>query len=236
LEGIVHRYDDIDFDQEWFNVISGTAADPEDMKAVQLPPHLKPHFRSFRFRFYPEEHKMVFVHYLPASLTNDKKAPGTFAHSKAQAFWNALLNDNELDHPPVEVTVVQDSHSLDQIFKWSRIQRLWFEIIRPNPGTRQAAMITKRMDEMRASRLVEEISARRGDAAGIAITDEIKGLMDMSLENGGAVAEGTDIHEKKVSVITEEHPLVEIATKAKAQNFNDAFAVAAETLMEKRAG
>ncbi len=61
--GEIAKFTDIDFTQPWFSLTKNAQAEENELKAIIIPPHLKPNFKSFSFIFDIKNHILVFENY-----------------------------------------------------------------------------------------------------------------------------------------------------------------------------
>lgn len=232
IEGVIHRYTEIDLNHDWLNTMTGKVAKQADLDEVNLPEHLKPHFKKFRFKFFPKRHLLSIIVKQTANLSTDGK-PATLSISKAQEFFEKLLNDNVLRQtfPPADVKIVQDKEPLARIWRWGVIQKITLEINRPNTGGDTEREIEERLEAMNARKLQEVITADRNHTTGLTPTASLKNYCNVALKNGYVEADGID-DDRRVSIKTVEHPVEVTKQFSKYGSFLDTFSVASEAAVE----
>jgi len=124
IEGELWRFTYIDPNEPWFNVEKKAEATAEDLKAIQIPNHLKPSMKRFRYLFATDQHQLFVQTYGDGE---------TLGIEPAQNFVFALLNQKALELPAVVVDLVQDKESLSRFIQRSHLQTLFIDISKPNP-------------------------------------------------------------------------------------------------------
>lgn len=110
---------------QWYNQKTGQKAEPEDLKEVNIPEHLKPNAKFFNFIFYPIDHKLV---------CEIKDTDGSISAKMLLEFFENLFKSPKLLEifNTVEVNILPDLDAVDKILKLKYLKKLHLIILRPN--------------------------------------------------------------------------------------------------------
>ncbi|HFF4507722.1 TPA: DUF4747 family protein [Acinetobacter baumannii] len=110
---------------QWYNQKTGQKAEPEDLKEVNIPDHLKPNAKFFNFIFYPIDHKLV---------CEIKDTDGSISAKMLLEFFENLFKSPKLLEVfnTVEVNILPDLDAVDKILRLKYLKKLHLIILRPN--------------------------------------------------------------------------------------------------------
>lgn len=110
---------------QWYNQKTGQKAEPEDLKEVNIPEHLKPNAKFFNFIFYPMDHKLV---------CEIKDTDGSISAKMLLEFFENLFKSPKLLEifNTVEVNILPDLDAVDKILRLKYLKKLHLIILRPN--------------------------------------------------------------------------------------------------------
>jgi len=110
---------------QWYNQKTGQKAEPEDLKEVNIPEHLKPNAKFFNFIFYPIDHKLV---------CEIKDTDGSISAKMLLEFFENLFKSPKLLEVfnTVEVNILPDLDAVDKILRLKYLKKLHLIILRPN--------------------------------------------------------------------------------------------------------
>lgn len=196
LVGEIYKFMDLQSDRGWFDVLRREPAQPQDLAAIQIPEHLKPHFQFLPFLFFASCHRLVMV-----SRDGDEAITPHQAKRVIEAALRAVG-----ERP--DVTIEPSRDALDRILSLPRLRSLKIEITPPNPddNREQERALLERLKKQNAARLVFDLKAR--DGSGLLPDEDTRGLARIAQSNGKVVGKGGE-RGKSVTVSTEDHPLEE---------------------------
>lgn len=201
LVGEVYRFVKIDDSLPWFNSETGEEASEDDMEKIQIPKELLPNLQRIEFAFVPGKHRLWFV----ARDRDDRLGP-----KAARKFFDVLLNGvaREKRYPEIEVTVIPDKDSIDELLSVHRIKRLTVRLIRPNAD--DAEELEQRfLDRLEEANSKEMLSVfTEADSDGVTPTKELRGLANVAARNGSVRVEGRTADGAKFDESTTERPMV----------------------------
>lgn len=152
--GRFYRFDQIDPESPWFNVVSHEAATDEEMAAVSIPSHLKPNLVTFDFVFFPQGHRLYFVSKYDKYATS----PGSI-----RKLFATLVEQESIVQRfgKVEITVLPDHHQLRRILSLHRLAKLTIDVIRPNPddNSDEDEEVFRRLASQGARRVTQILTA-----------------------------------------------------------------------------
>ena len=110
---------------QWYNQKTGQKAEPEELKEVNIPDHLKPKAKFFNFIFYPIDHKLV---------CEIKDTDGSISAKMLLEFFENLFKSPKLLEVfnTVEVNILPDLDAVDKILRLKYLKKLHLIILRPN--------------------------------------------------------------------------------------------------------
>lgn len=196
LVGEFYKFMDLQSDKGWFDVLKREPAQPQDLAAIQIPEHLKPHFQFLPFMFFASCHRLVMV----SRDGDDSITP----HQAKRVIEAALRAAGEQP----DVTIEPGREALDRILKLPRLRTLKIEITPPNPDDyqEQEHALMEKLKGQNARRQIIELAAR--DASGLAPDEDTRVLASIAQSNGKVVGKGGK-HGQSETVSTDEHPLEE---------------------------
>lgn len=199
LHGEFYKFMDLQAERGWFDLRQRRPAEPEDLAAIQIPDHLRPHFQFLPFVFHARCHRLVMICRDGEDAITPKQA--------ARVLQGALKAAGEQP----QVTVEPQREVLDEILAMPRLRKLTLEIVPPNPdGLAEAER--QLMEEMRsqnAQRLQIELDAR--NAGGLRPDERTQTLARIAQSNGKVVAKGGERGQTR-TVSTADHPLEDKVT------------------------
>lgn len=202
VTGEIYKFLNLDLEGQWFNAIEQRPAEEEDLEDLVIPPHLKPHFKTFQYVFFPRGHRLFFIsRELSESLT-----PGI-----ALRFFKDLFNQPVLvqEFGQIEVIVEPSQDTLQRILNMPKLKRLYLEVSPPNADDLNAVeqRVMARLNNQRASKMIEEFVSDRPQ--GLLPDEETRQLARIAQSNGKVEGRGFDENGMSVALSTEDHPLID---------------------------
>lgn len=203
LTGEIYQFTNLDQSEPWFDVNALDEASEEEVKAIKIPDHLKPHLARFNYVFFAHGHRLYVQ-------TRNKNR--TLGIQTVLKFFRLLIEDKSApDMPPIEVTVEPERDSIAQILKIKYLKRLEIRLVRPNPDDLAAA-------ERRLLRKLSRQDARQMDVTfhadsshDLAPDQETVTLAKVAASNGSVVGSGRDAANNPVMKSTVDQPWSEVA-------------------------
>lgn len=205
ITGEIFTFLNLDPSQPWFDILKGEAATEKQTHEVKIPENLRPHLKRIRYVFFPNSHIFVYV--------REDSAFGAISPNNMSELLTALLNDNRIlekaPYQAVDVRLVQDSTSLDWIFKNLRVELLNITIRRPNGDTGGDAQesVEKELEEQNLQEYFVSQKAEKGKA--IKPNKRTNRLMKEATINGHVEAKGLDQDDVPHTLNTSARPLIE---------------------------
>ncbi|WP_041039206.1 DUF4747 family protein [Paramagnetospirillum magnetotacticum] len=201
VKGTLARFTEIDLNLPWFNAAKFEAAKDDEVKHINIPPGLKPNFRSFMFEFDLKRHLFTF---------EVQGVDGGLSPSIALRYLASIFSNEEIVKifGQVNADVVADAQKLEEIFNLSKLKRLSILIKRPNPDDfgDLDEDVEDRLTKQNASALKLEFEAIPGMTF---VPDKLtEKLATVALSNGRVEAVGIDQNGNNVEQSTSEHPLI----------------------------
>lgn len=199
LHGEFYKFLDLQAESGWFDLRQLRPAKPDELAAIQIPEHLRPHFQFLPFVFYANCHRLVMV-------SRDGEDVITPAQA-ARVLKGALRAAGEQP----EVTVEPQREVLEEILTMPRLRKLTLTIVPPNTdGLGEAErQLVEQMRDQNARRLLVELGSR--DAGGLRPDERTRTLARIAQSNGKVEAKGGE-RGKIQTVSTTDHPLEDKAT------------------------
>ncbi|MBC7201549.1 MAG: DUF4747 family protein, partial [Pseudomonas balearica] len=121
--GNIYKYLKLDAAEDWFNTLKMDAASREDVKNIQIPDHLKPHFKKFQYVFFPNKHRLYFV---------TRKTGHNLSPLMLKRFFDSIAARAELaNFGELTVTVQPEKGVTEELFKIGKISLIDLEIFKP---------------------------------------------------------------------------------------------------------
>lgn len=223
--GEFYKFFDLNLDGQWFNTLEQRPAEEVDLAEISIPEHLKPHFQSFSYIFYPRKHRLFFI---------SKDQNNNLSPLQVQKLLTEIFDDYRLvrEFGEIEITIEPCSESLERILSMPRLKSLRIEISPPNPDDHQEAerKLFAKMNSQNAQKVVTDISTRNPN--GLLPDDETKTLAKIAQSNGKVVGHGENEAGQTIDISTAEHPLLEKTDYDPAvQARNEAFLAKAHDLL-----
>jgi hypothetical protein len=199
IEGDFSKYIDLDSTREWFNLISKKPAEENDMRAVSIPDHLKPHLQYVPFMFSLTGHRLIFV---------TKDGRDSVSTRQAESILKCLL-ENELilnEFGDVSVTVEPSTDALNNILDMPSLKKLDITITPPNPDdfSDYDDDVYKYLREQSASSY--KISLETSQDGVLEPNNKTRALANVAQSNGFVSGEG-GLRGQRQTMSTKEHPL-----------------------------
>ncbi|AXY56786.1 DUF4747 family protein [Acinetobacter chinensis] len=109
----------------WYNENTGQVADPQDLREVNIPGHLKANAKFFNFVFYPQDHILI---------CEIKDKDGSISAKMLLEFFRKLFSSVKLLEifKTIEVNLLPDLDAVDKILRMKQLKKLHLVIQRPN--------------------------------------------------------------------------------------------------------
>jgi hypothetical protein len=202
VRGTLIKFNDIDVQGAWFDVVNNKEADEADIAKVSIPDHLKPNMMSFEFVFFPKKHLLFYECF----YKSNKLSP-----AMAMKALNGILNNPLLQESfgVIEITHVPEQDGLDTALASKRINNLVLRITRPNADhfSKIEQQYLAKMNKQNVAEIIEEHKAVKGEF--LVIDQETKNKAKIAESNGYVEMKGLDGDNKPVHYSTLSHPRVE---------------------------
>lgn len=201
LTGEIYRFVRLDASMPWYNMETSEVASDDDLSAVSIPPHLLPNLQRIEFVFRPDNHQLWFI----AKDRKDRMGPRAMAD-----FFGALFDvlTREKGFPTVEVTVLPDQETVEELLSLHKIERLTIELKRPNSddGSDEERRLLERLEKQGARTMKTEFVS--ADEGGVKPDEETMALARVSAKNGVVSVVGRDATGRKIQESTIKKPMV----------------------------
>lgn len=229
VQGSIFRFTEIDLDSPWLNTLTGKEISPDEVHdLVAVPESLKPNFSLVWYNFFPRTHKLVFELERNDPVT---KKRSTFGAETARKFFQRVFANAKISaqYQQIEVTIVQKTDTLREIFSMPVLRKLDIVINRPNPtdGTFEE-MIEQQLESERASKFAQHMESK--DKKGLAPSETTKALAEVALSNGHVEGHVTDPQGVRRKILTIKAPVQEVRMYDPEQGFGHAFTAAARQI------
>ncbi|MGR6871160.1 DUF4747 family protein [Pseudomonas sp. HK3] len=211
IYGEIAKYTDISKDATWLNLQTESAAEEKDMKAVSIPPNMKPNYGGFTFVFYPKVHQFYFE-----QKNGSFQLSPNYVHTLLKGLF--ALEHIQEEFNKVDVTVMPYKDKVTEILNIFELKNLKLNITRPNPddfGDDEDIEVFKLLDAQNIETQIIENRAVKGKS--ITPSENMKKLARIAANNGFVEGSGKDQQGIPVSDSTKSHPfkLVSIYDPAK---------------------
>lgn len=200
LSGTFVRFQNIDTEGDWFDVLSSEIAQAEDLAKVNIPANLKPNTILYDFVFFPEVHKLFYE----MESKDSKITP-----IQMESALRSILNSPELEekYGRVEVTNIPETDKLIQALALKSISNIKLLITRPNADhfADLERQFLNQMNSENVGEIVIEKRAVKGES--ITVTDNLRDTAKIAEKNGYAEIKGHDEKGIPISFSTKSHPL-----------------------------
>lgn len=201
LTGYIYKYLKLDSKEDWINTEKMDVATKEDVAEINIPEHLKPHFKRFLYIFKPKNHRFYFLSH---------KADHSLSAGLMKRFFDIAAQQPALaNFGRLETTVQTAQDGLASLLKIPRIMQLKMEFSPPNPDDLE--QLEKEVLE-RLTRLnvkSQKIVFQEASNAGIQPDENVKALAEIAKDNGFVQVEGKDETGARVTISTKDMPLIE---------------------------
>lgn len=201
LTGYIYKFLKLDSQADWINTEIMQIASKDEIAEINIPGHLKPHFKRFLYIFKPNKHRFYFLSH---------KAEHNLSAGLMKRFFETASQHPALaKHGNLTVTVESARDSLNRIFSIDRIMTLNLEFTPPNPDDMEdlEADVMDRLNRINARS--QKIIYQEADNSGLRPDDKVKALAKIAKENGRVRAEGKNAFGEKVVISTKDIPLQE---------------------------
>ncbi|WP_295548620.1 DUF4747 family protein [uncultured Pseudacidovorax sp.] len=204
LEGELFRFVKIDMSLPWFNAVTLREATEDEVTEISIPEHLLPNLQRLQFVFNVKRHRLFYI---------SKDRDVTLGPGTAERFFQQLFDivrEGRVSFPPITVTAVPDSDSIDTILSIHKLKKLRIELSVPNPddGEEDEERFRRRLEKQKARKQVTELYAESGK--GLKPDQETISLARVAAENGFVRGEGNSEEGTKVIENTKNTPEVKI--------------------------
>lgn len=202
IVGSFYKFLNIDPSQTWFDIARKKKADEDDVSQISIPDYLKPNLTEVPYIFYPKKHRLYFV-----------SKEGGSGHAAPRTIMRMLKRITEdravLDRfGKVDVTVVMERAKLEEIYRWKVIKRLELVIERPNPLDYEDEEVMFEYLQGLGAESEQRVWKKARDSRTLQPDAQIKMLAVIASENGKVVASGLDDKLQKISVSSDNFPMM----------------------------
>jgi len=210
--GSIVTFIDIDKNDKWYNLSKSKEADDSEVQEqIAIPENLKLKPKFFDFYFDLMSHTFAFT----KDNRGNSLSPLTLKSYFDQLFQHPAFSRYE----SIEVTVIQEPETLEKIWRLLKINKLEIYVARPNsPGDVERA-IYKKLEDNHAQDM--QTTYRHNAGESLQPTEQVKQESKVALKNGFVKASGRDVHNKPVTLSTEQHPTILPAEYKSGQNLSD---------------
>lgn len=182
-QGTIASFLHVDLKKPWLDLDAMDFADESKIaEQVRLPEGLKPNAREFRYYFDAGEHLLAVQTRGPGE--GRKASAGSFL--RMFRFLASEVTKETDEYGVVSVSVIQDKSAVAELLALTDLRRITVEINAPNPDQSDfEKAIAERMDRLNAKKLVESISASRGE--DLKPDKELKMLATVASKNGRVI-------------------------------------------------
>lgn len=201
MTGEVYRFVKLDPNEPWFNTETKDVASEEDVQKIAIPRNLLPHLQLIPFIFRPRRHHLAYV---------SRERGSSLGPRTAEAFFQSLFDylRTKKEFPQVEVTPLVDKDVVDEMLELKTLEKLTIELKRPNPDDlgHEDERWMKKLEKMKARKLVEQIEAVRGES--IVPDAETRSIARVAANNGRVSVVARDATGARFEESTVARPLV----------------------------
>lgn len=200
IYGEIAKFTDIPDNAKWLNLSTESAAGEEELKALVIPPHLKPNYQGFTFIFYPLIHKLI---------VEQKNGEFQLSPNYVEKFLNGIFSLPKIkdEYGKVDVTVMPEKNKIKEILGIPNLKKIRLVITRPNPddlGDDIDEEILKILDSENIGK--QEIVNNAVKGKSLSLNRKSKTLAEVASENGFVEAVGEDNQGIKIEDSTRTHP------------------------------
>jgi hypothetical protein len=200
LTGHFFVFSQINFDDPWLNMLRNAEATDTELNQLNIPPHLAPEFRRFRYVFDCRKHILYFEKF---SIGRQHLSPKAFAQS-----LNRLLHEPILfgKFKEINAFTVPDEQAIETILTLNKLRRLFMRLHRPNPDDDdfEKGILNQLNTEHVGVQETNLLKAPREPA--IAPSEFTKKIARLSAKFGHVIGWGKDKQNAPIKVDTESHP------------------------------
>lgn len=201
LTGRLFVFSKFNFDDPWLNIARNAQATEDELAEVNIPPHLVPEFRYFRFIFDVRRHRFYFEKYSVLK-----------GHLSSKAFSQAL---NRMLHSPalagkfeeINSFVVADEEAVDLILSLNKLRKLFIKVHRPNPDDDDFETEVLAELNLQHVGVKEETFIKSPGVAAIVPNNLTKKMAYLASRVGTVIGWGKDpVNNQPITVNTDTHP------------------------------
>lgn len=200
LVGTVARFTEIDKDQPWFDAESLGRAEENILENIVIPDRLKPNYTPFSFRFFPNNHTLIFE-------TNNRD--GAISPRLMLHFFDMLMNDRRLssEFGYASVNLITRKQEIDEMLSTENLKHIKISIQRPNPDDMDyEEEVERRMLATNTAKITYQADAVPGSA--LAPDEEMKKMARLAAKDGEVEIRATR-GRKLTRKSTVDHPAVD---------------------------
>jgi hypothetical protein len=191
----------VNFDDPWLNILRNAEATNADLAQLNIPSHLAPEFRRFRYIFDVRKHALYFEQF-----NIERKNLSTKAFTQAV---NKLFNSSALagKFEEIHAFTVSDKEAVDRILNLPKLRALYIKLYRPNPDDDEFE--SEVLAEMNAENVsVRETNLIKAPGAKAIIPSRItQKLAYLAAKIGFVAGKGRDDKGGPINADTETHPV-----------------------------
>ncbi|WP_395369466.1 DUF4747 family protein [Komagataeibacter diospyri] len=183
--GVVSRYDEIDIDDDWFDIEYFREALPEKIQDISIPDGLRPHHSAFYFILDSDLHTIFFEVY-----ANSK----TISTKSIELYFSGILKEGDVASTfgHVEADIIKNYGEIERILHLSNLKELKITIKRPNCDE-----ITEELEKEIEEALFEQngdkyVSALYSDESNLIPNKKTQALAYVAAENGDVEAKNIE--------------------------------------------
>lgn len=185
LTGTISRYDEIDVDEDWFNVEDFTTATAEEVEKISIPEKLRPNHSSFYF-YLDENLHTIFFEVYASSKSISAKSVNTY-------FRNILdIPDIYSRFGKVECDTIKSFEEVERILSLNNLKELKITIKRPNSDDMDddlASEIERRLNEQNSNKMVHMLFS---DTNALNPNQHTTALAQVAAQNGDIEAKNLE--------------------------------------------
>lgn len=225
IYGDIAKYVDIPPDTKWLNLDTEAEAEENDLKAVSIPENMKPNYNPFAFVFYPKTHQFFYE-----SRNGNYRLSPKYVEKLLRGVFQ--LPEIEKRFGKVDVTVIPQDDTVEQILSIHKLTTLSLRLTRPNPDDfGDDEEILEILDSQNIG--VQDVVNKAVKGRTIKPSSVTKKLARVASRNGYVEGSGYDNEGNPVSDSTKSHPFtLGYAYQPEKQLLIDALQAAAAKAMK----
>lgn len=200
IYGSFFTFSELDFTEDWLNLENLDAIDPADSTELNIPTHLKPELRAFRYIMDLKTHNLIYE----SKNTLGQNMSPRHLERALKGIFSAPSIVSEFGR--VEVTVIPETEALDKILSMHNLNTLNFRVVKPNPDEDDYEdRLFARMEAQNIRSREETLKKEQGEQSIKPDEDTLK-ILNVAKDNGFVEGLGKNAEGGKEFESTKSHP------------------------------